>query len=327
MDIIVKQTAQIADLAALMGSGVYAETKIESLCADSPDFHVVAVENNLPAACCSVWHSETVGENLAAIGFFRANGEKAARAVLEKAEELLKAEKVLAILAPLNKNTWKSYRFVTKTDGRPPFLLEPQNPPEYPEFLRSCGFAEHEEYYSALEEPILLDEKKLSGTLSSLADKGIKIRRLEMESFEKELDIIYSLSLVCFKDNLYYTPLERESFAAQYTAYKKYIVPKLVFFAFDGEKPVGFLFTIPDYNRLSYGESADTLILKTIGVLPEYRGLGLGGALINLARKEGIRLGMKRAIHALMYSENISRKFNPSAGIFRTYTLFRKELL
>ena len=49
------------------------------------------------------------------------------------------------------------------------------------------------------------------------------------------------------------------------------------------------------------------MILKTLAVDPSVRGLGLGGALMDLAQRSARELGFRRAIHALIHDSNVSR--------------------
>lgn len=44
------------------------------------------------------------------------------------------------LVVPMNGNTWRRHRFVIESDGRKPFLLEPRNPVEHPQWWRQAGF-------------------------------------------------------------------------------------------------------------------------------------------------------------------------------------------
>lgn len=330
MQIIIKNHSELQELSEYMTQPLYQNTSITALLADKPDCHLLIKEAAYITAHCSLWYSEPFIENrnkkMGIIGHFEATSQTNAHLILKQACSLLRQHGCSAVIGPMNGNTWRKYRFVTQTNGNPPFLMEPQNPTEYPEYFRSFGFSNYASYYSTLETPIEYDENACNATLAKLKQDGIYLETLDMNHFEQQLDIIYELSLVCFKDNLFYTPLEKEDFYQQYLSFKDYILPQLVFFAYQDDKPIGFFFGIPDYNQKAHQKKIDTVLLKTIGVLPQYRQKRLGGLMISLAKQNAIQLGFQNAIYALMYQDNASRKFGQHVSPLRTYSLFYKEL-
>lgn len=325
----IKIFSNIQDIEPYMTQKLYQGTSLSSLQADCPDYHIV-VEQNEVVARCSVWYHNTIkgnnGESIGVIGHFEALYEAGADAVLKQACQLLKEQGCCAIIGPMNQNTWKKYRFVTASNGAPPFMLEPQNPPEYPHYFKQAGFFEYATYLSAIEKKFDEQPQKCDEILLSLQQNDIRIETLDMARFDEQLEMIYELSLDCFQQNLFYTPLEKESFLQQYLSIKNYLIPELIFFAFHKEKPIGFFFAIPDYNQKAYQENVDTVLFKTIGVLPEYRQNKIGSAFIELAKTKAKQLGFQKVIYALIYSENVSQKLTSEATSFRTYTLFRKEI-
>ena len=93
------------------------------------------------------------------------------------------------------------------------------------------------------------------------------------------------------------------------------------------ETPVGFIFALPDLAQTQRGEALDRVIIKTVGVVPELGGLGLGGLLVARCQLAARALGYRYAIHALMMQDNISRKISAHyAQVMRRYTLFAKPL-
>ncbi len=51
----------------------------------------------------------------------------------------LKAEGFEAVLGPMDGDTWGKHRLVIESDGRPPFLMEPHNPPHYVDAFEPVG--------------------------------------------------------------------------------------------------------------------------------------------------------------------------------------------
>ena len=82
-------------------------------------------------------------------------------------------------------------------------------------------------------------------------------------------------------------------------SHKKYnkliplIRPNLIIIAEKDDKPIGFMFAIPNYNDKNF----DTIIMKTIAVLPEYQGLGIGKEMFNRVLNNAYKKGYKRRIN------------------------------
>lgn len=94
------------------------------------------------------------------------------------------------------------------------------------------------------------------------------------------------------------------------------------------KKEIGFVFCIPNFNELKEGKSLETIILKTIAVVPEYEDLGLGNVLLSKISKTAEEKNFKNWIFAFMYSNNKSQKMakRNKTEIIREYALYGKEI-
>ncbi|MDR0433785.1 MAG: GNAT family N-acetyltransferase [Gracilibacteraceae bacterium] len=287
-----------------------------ALRADGPDARLAT-----DGASCSLWWSGAPPDH-GAIGHFEAEDKSAARDLLQEACALLAARGCKAALAPMNGNTWRSYRYATggmEENARPLFLLEPPAALGRERLLERAGFTPAHYYASYLE--TLGD---CPDPAARLAAAGFAARTLDIARLEAELRLVYDLAALAFRENPFYTELPRESFVRQYLSYREMIAPELVFLAFAGDRLAGFLFCLPDH--LAPPAYPATLLIKTLAVSPAYRGRGLGGALMALARRRAFALGYAQAIEALVYRGNASERFCQNADLLREYTLYRKVL-
>lgn len=268
------------------------------------------------------------GETLGVIGGFQATGAEAAARVLEEACTVLRAKGCTLAVGPMDGNTWRRYRWVTEMGNEPTFFLEPANPSDWPGWWRAAGFGSLAEYYSAASDDLETRDVRLGEAASRVGNAGIVLRSLNPAQFEAELDRIYDVSVVSFRENYLYTPLPRADFIAQYRAVQPLVRPELVRLAERHGKPVGYMFALPDQAQAQRGQPVTNVIMKTIAVLPEYGGLGLGGLMFAEVHAAAKALGFKRAIHALMHENNKSRKMSAHyAKIIRRYTLFSRRLV
>ncbi|MCU0568956.1 MAG: hypothetical protein MUF49_20450, partial [Oculatellaceae cyanobacterium Prado106] len=161
---------------------------------------------------------------------------------------------------------------------------------------------------------------------------GIQIRPLNLQNLEQELQSIYHLSIISFQHNLLYTPIDLATFTTQYAQIKPYLKPELVLLAEQvTQNPpqlVGFLFAIPDLLQAQRGATLDTIIIKTVAVLPGRTYAGLGSVLVGQVQAIAHQLGYRRAIHALMQDDNTSRNISDRyAQTIRRYVLLARDLL
>ena len=267
------------------------------------------------------------GERPGVIGQFSSDSESDTTTLLSQALEKLRAQGCTIAIGPMDGNTWRRYRFVTESADEPPFLMEPTNPPSWPQWWRNAGFETLAEYFSTATDDLLARDPRVDKVAARMTADGITLRPLDPAKFEDDLAKIFEVSLISFTENYLYTPLPREAFFAQYLAIKDRVRPKLVLLAEQDGKPVGYVFAVPDYAQAQRAEPVTTVIVKTLAVLPGRRHAGLGAWLLAEAHSASQKLGFTRAIHALMHETNKSRNLSAHyAKTIRRYALFSKRL-
>ncbi|MDX1680229.1 MAG: GNAT family N-acetyltransferase [Akkermansiaceae bacterium] len=266
------------------------------------------------------------GENPGVIGGFDALDEKTAETCLDAACEQLQEQGCSIALGPMNGNTWRRYRFVTESSGRPPFLLEPTHPENHPKWWQAAGFDELAQYSSSLM-ALPCEAATRPRLRERFAKSGLVIRELEHARYDEELAAIHALSLKSFANNFLYTPLDEESFIHSYHKVREHVDPRFVRVAERDGQLCGFVFAIPDLNALARSEKP-ALIVKTLAVDPEARCPGLGSLLVDIVQENAAQAGFTESIHALQHENNSSLRITArNAGEkFRRYTLFSKSL-
>jgi len=89
------------------------------------------------------------GAATATLGKFSCKNSDAGAAILAQACDYIREQGISRVIGPMDGDTWHSYRFVTQTDGRPAFLLEPQNAAGAVAVFDAAGFAQISGYFSA----------------------------------------------------------------------------------------------------------------------------------------------------------------------------------
>jgi len=298
--------------------------------AQHADVHLCAVsESGEVQARCSLWWNRVPAyeqHHLGVVGHYAAAGDDAAAAILAAALKRLRLAGCTLAVGPMNGNTWRSYRFVTQRGEQPPFFLEPANPPEWPPQFERAGFSSLASYFSALNSDLSRPDPRTAAIEKRVADAGVVIRSANAD-LRREMQKIYEVSQVSFRENFLYTEIPEAEFVAMYEPVFSLVRPELVLIAESAGECVGYLFAIPDLAQKARGLEVDTFIIKTVSILPRPEIRGLGTLLVARAQQRGHEMGFCRCIHALMFEDNISLNISRHyAAIMRKYTLYSKDL-
>jgi hypothetical protein len=256
------------------------------------------------------------GEPTAALGEFKFTSKAAGAEVVAQALDHVRTTSVRRVVGPMDGDTWHSYRFVTETDGRPAFMLEPANKPDAVDVFAGAGFAQISGYFSAS-----VPLEQAAATLPPQTT-DLVIEPWDGQDPEKLFQQVYGLSVAAFAKNAFYKPVSLETFLQMYMPVVPVMRKELIFFARDTSgKLAGFLFGIPNYNE---GPTPKAVILKTYASLQKGAGQLLAHAFHTAARD----LGYETALHALIHDDNLSavRSAAEGAEIFRRYGLFGLRL-
>ena len=301
---------------------------------ETADAHWVLIGDNTSdrniIGRCSLWWKNTppyLNHRVGFIGHYAVQDAATATRLLQQACEQLAAFGCTLAIAPIDGNTWQRYRLLTKRGTHPVFFLEPDNPDGWPSHFLDQGFTPLAQYSSALNSNLSYVDPRLERVESRLHKAGVEIRPLNLQRIEQELHGIYQVAIASFRSNFLYTPITEAAFVAQYLPLLPYLNPELILIAEDNHKPVGFLFAIPDWLQAQRGENVNSIIIKTVAVLPKRIYAGLGNLLVAKCQTRAYEKNFTRAIHALMHdanpSRNLSRRY---AQTIRRYTLFAKPL-
>jgi GNAT superfamily N-acetyltransferase len=291
----------------------------------------VYADNGKVSGRCSLWWRNTPFDPLHRIGLigeFEARDQADATRLLGKATAALGAAGCTLALGPMDGDSWHSYRATTWSDGEPAFVMEPALEDKRAAFFARAGFSVHSCYLSAA---LAIDDVRVAfwhRMLAGLARWRYRIRNIDLENYDAELDRIHRFCCRSFRGNHLYSPIDAQSFHALYAPLKPMIQPEFVYIAEQAGEMIGLLFAIPDLNQSLRGEAVDTLVWKTLAIAPEMRGRGIGFLLMYQSYQAARAAGYRRIIHALMHQDN--RSFYCSlrnrVRVIREYALFAREI-
>lgn len=281
-------------------------------------------------ARCSLWWKSPLtvhGQPAGLIGHYAAASAEAAAELLNQACSQLRDHGCALAVGPMDGSTWASYRLVTGGTAEPPFFLEPSHPAEWPVHFETAGFAPLARYHSTITEDLDGPDPKADRAEARLEESGCVIRALDPLRLEEELKAVHRISLAAFQQAFLYQPISFEAFAAAQAGLAPLLRPALVLMAERHGEAVGFVFAMPDVLQSQRGVPMDTVIIKTLAILPGRAQAGLGVVLVHRLHRTARALGFRRVIHALMHEANGSQNILcASSRLLREYTLFARTL-
>jgi GNAT superfamily N-acetyltransferase len=288
-------------------------------------------ESGQVVARCSLWWSNVpdhLGRTVGLIGHYYAADRLAARALLTLACQRLSSAGCAMAVGPMDGSTLHHYRLVTERGTLPPFFLEPENPDDWPIHFTENDFQPLAHYYSSLQTDLTHQHPERQALLARMQADGVTIRGLNPGRFDDELHRVYAVAARSFAAGHFASPISEAEFVEQYRRLLPLLSPELVLLAEHGDTTIGFLFAVPDWLEAGRGIPVHTVIVKTLAVLPEYAGHGLGTLLSSYCQEVASQLGFTRAIHALMHEHNLSRRISQEFGgrLIRRYALFGRKL-
>ena len=301
---------------------------------EKDNIKIEAWKDGTEVASCICYYKNTPTEannHIGCIGEFVALDKQSGIELAQKAVEVLEKKNVKVIYGPMNETTWSQYRCLKYSNGEPLFLLEKVGEEIENDIFIGAGFDLAYEYSSTkgkIKDAYTSDF--LDKLKKELDDNGITIRCFDKEKAQEDLKSIFKVAMYGFSHNPLYTDIPEELFIAQYSKYIEICDQDFILIAEKDKKAIGFLFAMPDFNEVkNQGKSkTETLILKTIAVLPEYENYSIGSCMLDMIRNKALEKGFVNWIFAFMYMNNTSQRMSKrnNTYLLRKYALYKKVL-
>jgi len=235
---------------------------------------------------------------------------------------------IVSLVGPMQFSTWHPYRFISDMGEAEFFPGEQRLPQAYHADFIAAGFSDLAVFQSSWVADLNASLK--AGDAMGIPGKlaGLEVKTLAGRELPALLPEIHRLSTEIFRDNFAYTPIGLPDFlalAAGADENAKESESVLIAVSIGG-KTAGFAYgySIGGYAVAAGAPKRKTVVLKTLGVLPEHRGLGLGYGLTYLFHRHWQDQGYESVIHAYMKSDNRSREMSAQISRpFRTYALMK----
>ncbi len=284
----------------------------------------LAMRDGEPAGRIVAFHNKALVEQegpIGLVGLFACEDDPGvAKALIDAAGTWLGEQGLKVMRGPMAGDIWHRWRFMVRGFDTEPFPGEPRNPEYYPRLFLDLGFARVRTYCTKRIENL---ERQLE--LFRIEPELARRRGISMRTFDptRWAEDIHGLFLLCqhaFASTWSVTPTTEEEFTAIYDRWLRRVGPEHIILADDAEGNVvglGLAVVRPD----------DTLNIRTLAVLPEQSGIGLGKAIAAELYRRAIMAGMKAVQHCLMGPDMPTLRWDRGHGLVtREYAMFERGI-
>ena len=265
---------------------------------------------------------EHMGAGTGQWGFLDALDGGTAAALIDTAEEWLRAQGMTRALGPFALGVWDEPGLEIEGNDQPPTVMMGHHLPGYAAWIEAAGYAKAKDLVT-YELDITSWNDPLIDRLIAAGERNprIRIRMVDKSRFNEEARLILNILNDAWSNNWGYIPLTEAEIAYAGKKLKPIIYNELVRVAeYDG-KPVAFMLTIPDINELTAdlnGELFPFNWIKLLWRLRKPRTRRLRVPLMGVAKElHGTRIASQLAFMMIEFTRRDAiTKFGASYGEF-----------
>ena len=226
--------------------------------------------------------------------------------------------KINKLVGPINISTWQNFR-ISFDEINKPYFLEPFNRGYYKKLLDEIGFNLVQGNITKYGHVEKQNFDKFKENYDSMIKAGFRFVSLTKDNFLDSLEKLYDVAKKIFPETWLYVDISKKEFKYNYSDYNKLVDRCLITYVENKSGDVvAFYFAVPDIYS-----NEKVLVIKTMGVAPEYQGKGIGGALFYSIHKKSRKQGFEKYIFSTMEKNNRKiQKLTYSDNIYREYGVF-----
>ncbi|MBN1523496.1 MAG: hypothetical protein JW904_03330 [Spirochaetales bacterium] len=288
-------------------------------------------------------------KDTAYFGFFECIPDRETAFLLfATASDYAKSRNIKKIIGPISPTTNHILGTLQNDFEGVPMIQVPYNPAYYLEFYDEYGFVKEKDHLAFI---VRKGELQLSDKIKRVVslvrrNKRIQIRNVNMNDFANEVLIAKEIYNQAWIENSDFVPWTDEEFAYLANDLKLVIVPELTFFAFVDGKPAGVSIAFNNFNeifktmngrlfpfgifKLLFGKKKiKSFRLAIMGVLEEYRWMGVDALFVLETYEHGERLGYESCEMSLILEDNhilVNMLEKWGSKPYRTYRVYAKKI-
>ena len=191
------------------------------------------------------------GPGTGLFGYFDAEDEAIAGALLARAEQWLRERGMTKVLGPISLSIWEEPGLLVKGQDHAPMIMMGHHPAHYAGWIEAAGYG--------LEKTLLTYELEVSGDFPPLIQRIVKsgqrndritIRPVDKARYQDEVRTALEILNDAWSGNWGFVPFTEAEIDYASKKLKPIIHPELVMLAELDGKAVAFMITLPDVNEV-----------------------------------------------------------------------------
>lgn len=266
-------------------------------------FGVIDHDGNLAGRVVAITNpvnDKLYGKEYGFFGMFESiNDKRVASLLISQVKSFLKQMNYKKLIGPVNFTTNEESGILIDGFDHSPAFMCAYNPEYYQELLENCDFKKAIDLLAYRGYTDHVYPQKFNQILNRiLANPCVELRTFDKTKKVDDTKIISDLYNGCFKDVWGFVPFNIQEADLMTEKFLTFYDPELIWIAFINSKPAGFILGLPDINKVlkkmngklfPFGiikfylnkNKIDSIRVLTLGVLPQFRGLGLESLLIH----------------------------------------------
>ncbi|QYJ06899.1 N-acetyltransferase [Qipengyuania flava] len=189
------------------------------------------------------------GPGAGMFGYFDAEDEAVAHALLRKAEEWLRSQGMTRSIGPISMSIWEEPGLLVKGQDHAPLIMMGHHPAVYQEWIESAGYTRAKTLLTydldvTYDFPPLIQRIVKSGE----RNERISVRQVDKSRWDDEVEVILTILNDAWSNNWGFVPFTPEEIAYAGKKLKPVIHEEINLIAELDGKPVAFMLTFPDVN-------------------------------------------------------------------------------
>ena len=280
-------------------------------------------------------------------GFFESFEDlNIAGALFEAASKWLKERGCTHIRGPANFSTNEECGLLVDGFNSPPVFMMTYNPRHYIDLLENTGFSKVMDLYAYLGTMDRFPTRYERASTRLKRRYDATVRPLNFKRIKEELELTFSIYNSSWENNWGFIPMTRDEFLHIAKDFTKIADPSLILILTVSGTPVGFSIALPDLNvafmqmngRLLplgifkffyYKRKIKRLRIPAMGIIKEYRGLGLDSLLYLETALKAMENGYNSGEFSWVLETNTRMNISSErmgAKRYKTYRFYEREI-
>lgn len=189
------------------------------------------------------------GPGTGLFGYFDAEDEAVAHALLARAQEWLRGEGMTRVVGPISLSIWEEPGLLVRGQDHPPLIMMGHHPEHYAGWIESAGYGRAKTLYT-YDLDVRGDFPPLVRRIVKSGERNarINVRNVRKSDWDNEAATVLAILNDAWSDNWGFVPFTPEEVAYAGKKLKTIIHEDLNMIAEVEGRPVAFMLTFPDIN-------------------------------------------------------------------------------